>query len=86
MTHDRARWHALHVLCGGMLVIVLDATIVNVALPAIEDDLGFSAAGLASACSRLPMAVTLTVLRPKRQSLPTSSLKWTVHAPYDESR
>jgi hypothetical protein len=47
-----------------MLVIVLDATIVNVALPATQDDLGFSAAGLASACSRLPMAVTLAVLRP----------------------
>jgi EmrB/QacA subfamily drug resistance transporter len=47
MTHDRTRWHALYVLCGGMLMIVLDATIVNVALPSIQDDLGFSAAGLA---------------------------------------
>jgi MFS family permease len=47
MTHDRTRWHALYVLCGGMLMIVLDATIVNVALPAIQDDLGFSASGLA---------------------------------------
>ncbi len=47
MTYDRARWHALYVLCGGMLMIVLDATIVNVALPSIQDDLGFSASGLA---------------------------------------
>jgi EmrB/QacA subfamily drug resistance transporter len=47
MTHDRTRWHALYVLCGGMLMIVLDATIVNVALPSIQDDLGFSASGLA---------------------------------------
>jgi EmrB/QacA subfamily drug resistance transporter len=47
MTNARARWHALYVLCGGMLMIVLDATIVNVALPAIQDDLGFSASGLA---------------------------------------
>ena len=36
---DRRRWLALYVLCGGMLMIVLDATIVNVALPSIKDDL-----------------------------------------------
>src|ERR1700742_929943 len=39
---DRSRWLALVVLCVGMLMIVLDATIVNVALPSIKDDLGFS--------------------------------------------
>ena len=40
---DRNRWAALYVLCAGMLsLIVLDATIVNVALPSIQDDLGFS--------------------------------------------
>jgi EmrB/QacA subfamily drug resistance transporter len=38
---------ALYVLCVGMLMIVLDATIVNVALPSIQDDLGFSQADLA---------------------------------------
>src|SRR5215510_9986846 len=42
MTTDRSRWLALYVLCAGMLMIVLDATIVNVALPSIQDDLGFS--------------------------------------------
>jgi EmrB/QacA subfamily drug resistance transporter len=41
------RWLALVVLCVGMLMIVLDATIVNVALPTIQDDLGFSQANLA---------------------------------------
>jgi EmrB/QacA subfamily drug resistance transporter len=41
------RWPALLVLCTGMLMIVLDVTIVNVALPSIQDDLGFSGAGLA---------------------------------------
>src|SRR5687768_36657 len=47
-THpDRTRWIALYVLCGGMLMIVLDATIVNVALPSIQDDLGFSQSNLA---------------------------------------
>src|SRR5215204_5135172 len=44
---DRNRWAALYVLCVGMLMIVLDATIVNVALPSIQDDLGFSQSDLA---------------------------------------
>src|SRR5512133_370236 len=44
---DRARWIALVVLCVGMLMIVLDATIVNVALPSIQSDLGFSQSSLA---------------------------------------
>jgi EmrB/QacA subfamily drug resistance transporter len=46
-TRDRSRWVALVVLCVGMLMIVLDATVVNVALPAIQSDLGFSQASLA---------------------------------------
>jgi EmrB/QacA subfamily drug resistance transporter len=44
---DRTRWLALYVLCAGMLMIVLDATIVNVALPTIQDSLGFSQSNLA---------------------------------------
>jgi EmrB/QacA subfamily drug resistance transporter len=44
---DRSRWMALVVLCTGMLMIVLDMTIVNVALPSIQADLGFSQASLA---------------------------------------
>jgi EmrB/QacA subfamily drug resistance transporter len=47
MRNDRKRWAALYVLCVGMLMIVLDATIVNVALPSIQDDLGFSQSNLA---------------------------------------
>jgi EmrB/QacA subfamily drug resistance transporter len=46
-TEDRQRWLALYVLCAGMLMIVLDATIVNVALPTIQEDLGFSQNDLA---------------------------------------
>jgi len=46
-TDDRRRWLALYVLCVGMLMIVLDARIVNVALPSIQDDLGFSQNDLA---------------------------------------
>jgi EmrB/QacA subfamily drug resistance transporter len=41
------RWVALYVLCAGVLMIVLDITIVNVALPSIQDDLGFSQSNLA---------------------------------------
>src|SRR5215213_371491 len=41
------RWIALVVLCVGMLMIILDTTIVNVALPSIQDDLGFSQSSLA---------------------------------------
>src|SRR5918997_746017 len=44
---DRNRWLALYVLCAGVLMIVLDATIVNVALPSIQADLGFSQSSLA---------------------------------------
>src|SRR5881398_580703 len=44
---DKNRWIALIVLCTGMLMIVLDATVVNVALPSIQDDLGFSQSSLA---------------------------------------
>jgi MFS family permease len=44
---DRSRWMALYVLCAGVLMIVLDATIVNVALPSIQSDLGFSQSSLA---------------------------------------
>src|SRR4051812_12559930 len=44
---DRQRWIALVVLCLGYLMIILDATIVNVALPTIQKDLGFSQSGLA---------------------------------------
>jgi EmrB/QacA subfamily drug resistance transporter len=44
---DRGRWLALYVLCAGMLMIVLDATIVNVALPSIQSSLGFSQSNLA---------------------------------------
>lgn len=47
MSSDRDRWIALYVLCAGMLMMVLDVTVVNVALPSIQDDLGFSGAGLA---------------------------------------
>jgi EmrB/QacA subfamily drug resistance transporter len=44
---ERRRWLALIVLCSGTLMIVLDSTIVNVALPSIRADLGFSETSLA---------------------------------------
>jgi EmrB/QacA subfamily drug resistance transporter len=44
--NDRRRWLALLLVCAAQLMIVLDGTIVNVALPAIQDSLSFSGAGL----------------------------------------
>src|SRR5438046_2171267 len=44
---NRSRWLALYVLCLATLMIVLDVTIVNVALPSIRTDLGFSVTSLA---------------------------------------
>jgi len=41
------RWPALYVLCAGILMVILDGTIVNVALPSIQSDLGFSQSSLA---------------------------------------
>jgi EmrB/QacA subfamily drug resistance transporter len=43
---DRRRWIALFVVCLGQLMIILDTTIVNVALPSIQSDLGFSQSSL----------------------------------------
>jgi EmrB/QacA subfamily drug resistance transporter len=43
---DRNRWLALYMLCAGELMIVLDTTVVNVALPSIQSDLGFTEAAL----------------------------------------
>lgn len=42
----RSRWAALGVLSATMLMTILDGSIVTVAAPAIQDDLGFSPAGL----------------------------------------
>src|SRR5487761_113764 len=44
---DRRRWLALVVLCVGQLMIVLDATVVNVALPVLQRNLGFSQSAVA---------------------------------------
>src|SRR4029453_2050703 len=45
-TPDPRRWWALALLCGGFFMVILDATIVLVALPSIQADLGFSEQGL----------------------------------------
>ena len=65
-----SRWLALVVLCAGMLMVILDQTIVNVALPAIQTDLGFSASGLAWVDQRVPDRVRrpAAARRPARRS------------------
>ena len=46
MVEERRRWLALYMLCAGELMIVLDTTIVNVALPSIQGSLGFTESAL----------------------------------------
>src|SRR6266536_2567140 len=46
MSTNFRRWASLVVVCFGQLMIMLDSTIVNVALPSMQRDLGFSQAGL----------------------------------------
>jgi hypothetical protein len=43
---DPRRWWALALLCGAFFMVILDAAIVTVALPSVEQDLGFWAQGL----------------------------------------
>ena len=45
-TSPSRRWIALAVLCTAFFMVVLDVAIVNVALPSIQADLGFSQSGL----------------------------------------
>src|SRR5881398_3526522 len=47
MGMKNSRWLSLMILCTGFLLIVVDMTVVNVALPTIQKDLGFSQSGLA---------------------------------------
>lgn len=61
MNDKRARWLALYVLCLGDLMIVLDTNIVNVALPSIQSDLGFSQTALAWVVNA-PIGVAVLVL------------------------
>ena len=53
----RKRWWALTVLCLGVLMIVLDTTIVNVALPSIRTDLAFSETSLVWVVNAYMLAV-----------------------------
>jgi EmrB/QacA subfamily drug resistance transporter len=46
LVEDRKKWLALYMLCAGELMIVLDTTIVNVALPSIQGSLGFTDSAL----------------------------------------
>src|SRR5467141_2022251 len=57
-----SRWLSLIVLCTGFLLIVVDMTIVNVALPSIQSDLGFSQSGLAWVINAYLIAFAGTLL------------------------
>lgn len=43
---DPKRWAALALLCAAQFIVILDTSIIGVALPAMQADLGFSASGL----------------------------------------
>jgi predicted MFS family arabinose efflux permease len=77
-TEDRRRRLALYVLCVGMLMIVLDATIVNVALPTIQKDLGFSQNDLAWVVNAYLIAfggLLLPVVRPRVRASPCPPMR-----------
>src|ERR1700754_4629387 len=61
-TTDRRRGWALALLLATQLMVILDGTIVNVALPAIRDDLGFSESGLAWVVNGFFVAFALLLL------------------------
>ena len=74
---DRRRWVALVVLCAGFLMIILDQTIVNVALPSIQTDLHFSQSNLAWVVNALPDRVRWSVATgraPRRPDRPPADL------------
>src|SRR4029079_2190727 len=56
VNHTSSRWLALAVLAVAQFMVVLDVTIVNVALPAIQTDLGFSVDGLQWVVNAYPLA------------------------------
>ena len=73
-------------LCAGVLMIVLDATIVNVALPSIQDDLGFSQSNLAWVVNAYLIAfggLLLLAGRARRPDRPAARLP---HRPRDLHR
>ena len=59
---DLRRWIALAVVCFGQLMIVVDTTIVNVALPQIQHDLGFDQAQLTWVVNAYLLATTTMIL------------------------
>ncbi len=64
---ERSRWIALIVRCAGMLMIVLDMTVVNVALPSIQSDLGYTPVGSRLGDQRVPEAHVLAALARRHQ-------------------
>lgn len=63
MVEERKKWLALYMLCAGELMIVLDTTVVNVALPSIQNDLGLSEAGPAPTLLRCVTAGCMSAER-----------------------
>jgi EmrB/QacA subfamily drug resistance transporter len=61
-TSERSRWVALYVLCVGVLMIVLDITVVNVALPTVQEELDFTQSGLAWVVNAYLVAFAGTLL------------------------
>ena len=82
--HGRQRWWALLVLCLGVLMIVLDTTIVNVALPSIRQDLHFTETSLVWVVNAIGWREALVILALVTLAVAATILAFVRNPPHPE--